>query len=78
MAKISINPELYTGSRYSTVIGIAKRAREISEDCMENKIIIDTKPVRIAMQELVDGKYRIVSAEEAKKLRENKGGLTQF
>ena len=47
---LSFNPEKYSSSRYSTVIGVAKRAREISE-----------KPVKMAMEELMDGQFKIIS-----------------
>lgn len=58
---LSFNPEHYSSSRYSTVIGVAKRARIISEHAEEEKIILSEKPVKMAMEELMDGKYKIVS-----------------
>ncbi len=60
--KLSFNPEAYSPSRYSTVIGVAKRAREITEDAAENKEILEVKPVRLAMEELMEGQYHIVPA----------------
>ena len=53
-------------SRYSLVTGTAKRARAIAEKAEEDGEIIEEKTVSLAMQELLDGKYRIVESEEAK------------
>lgn len=51
-------------SRYSLVTATAKRAREISEEAMENKTIIIEKPVSMALDEILNGEYRIVEPEE--------------
>lgn len=67
MAKMSFNPEAYSKSRYSTVIGVAKRAREITEKAAEEKDVLSEKPVKIAMRELTEGRYKIVDAGEADK-----------
>ena len=40
-------------SRYSLVRATAKRAREISEEAEEKKIILSEKPVSIAIDEIV-------------------------
>lgn len=50
-------------SRYSLVIATARRAREISEIAEVNREILLDKPVSIAINELIDGKYKIVEAE---------------
>ena len=58
---LSFNPEKFSSSRYSTVIGVAKRAREISEKAEIDKEILTEKPVRMAMEELMDGQFKIIS-----------------
>lgn len=51
-------------SRYSLVRATAKRAREISEEAEEEKIILTEKPVSIAIDEIVKGEYKIIEPEE--------------
>ncbi len=61
MQKSSID-EMLSGkkSRYSLVIGVAKRAREISSEAeQEGKIIIE-KPVNLAIKDFKDHKYEII------------------
>lgn len=53
-----------TDSRYSLVIAAAKRAREISED-PEREV---KKPVVEAINEIYDGKVKILSDEQIKAL----------
>ena len=64
MLKPSENP-LVSGSqnRYSLVIGVAKRAREISEESENKGTILVEKPVDLAVQEYMNNKYRIVEKE---------------
>ncbi len=64
---ISFDPEKYSKSRYSTVIGVAKRAREIAETAAEEKEILTEKTVKTAMRELIEGKYKIVTITKDKK-----------
>lgn len=64
-----LNPDLrnvLTGktSRYSLVIATAKRAREIAEDAEEKGEIIVEKPVTLAVNEFIDGKYVIEEPED--------------
>ncbi len=55
-------------SRYSLVIAVAKRAREISEDSdMADKIGTE-KPVTYALDELIAGKLHIVEPEEIRNI----------
>ena len=63
---ISFDPEKYSKSRYSTVIGVAKRAREIAELAAEEKDILTEKPVKTAMTELIEGKFKIVTIDKNK------------
>ena len=55
-------------SRYSLVTATAKRAREISENAEENKIIMTEKPVSIAIDEIIKGEYVIVEPEEIRNI----------
>lgn len=54
-------------SYYSLVIGVAKRAREIANDLVEEKKILEEKPVKTAVEELANGKYRILEAKKEEK-----------
>ena len=51
-------------SRYSLVIAVAKRAREISENASEEGEILIEKPVSLAIEEIADSKYDIIEPEE--------------
>lgn len=58
------NPDLKkmlenVNSRYSLVVGTAKRAREIRDEAIENNEIINVKTVSTAIEEIYDGKYVI-------------------
>ena len=47
-------------SRYSLVIAVSKRARQISEEAEKNREILDEKPVELAVQEYVHHKYTMI------------------
>lgn len=47
-------------SYYSLVVGVAKRARAITADAFENKITLDERPVKKAVDEFATGEYRII------------------
>lgn len=55
-------------SRYSLVIAVAKRAREISEKAAEEGEILIEKPVSLAIQEIADNKYDIIEPEEIRNI----------
>lgn len=57
IADLILSPEQ---SRYSLVIAIAKRARQISEDAEKNKVILDDKPVQMAVEEYQSHKIRMI------------------
>ncbi len=57
IADLILKPEQ---SRYSLVIAIAKRARQISEEAEKKREILDEKPVEIAVQEYIHHKIRMV------------------
>ena len=65
------NPDLKkmlenVNSRYSLVIGTAKRAREIRDEAIEKNEMIDEKTVSKAISEICDGKYVISEPDELK------------
>ena len=53
-------------SRYSLVVGTAKRAREISDEAIAREEHVDVKTVSTAIDEILDGKYVIDEPEEIK------------
>ena len=53
-------------SRYSLVVGTAKRAREIRDEAIAREEHIDVKTVSTAIDEILDGKYVIDEPEEIK------------
>ena len=68
---IMINPDLKAllkdcNSRYSLVVGTAKRAREIRDEAIEKEQQIDVKTVSTAIDEILDGKYVIEEPDEIK------------
>lgn len=68
MINIDLKPLLKGGiSRYSLVVGVAKRSREINDAAIENKEIIVDKTVSLAVDELLEGKFNIKESEEIKK-----------
>lgn len=51
-------------SRYSLVVGTAKRAREIRDEAVENEVLLDVKTVSTAIDEILDGKYVVTEPDE--------------
>ncbi len=47
-------------SYYSLVIAVAKRARQIADNAIEEKIVLNEKPVKTAIDEFVSGEYRLI------------------
>ncbi|MGI6264829.1 MAG: DNA-directed RNA polymerase subunit omega [Acutalibacteraceae bacterium] len=47
-------------SRYAVVIGVAKRAREISQAAEDESVILLEKPVSLAIKDFEDGDYKLV------------------
>jgi len=65
------NPDLKemlknVNSRYSLVVGTAKRAREIRDDYISKNEPVDEKTVSKAIGEICDGKYVITEPDELK------------
>ena len=50
----------YNESYYSLVIAVAKRARQIADNAIEEKIVLNEKPVKTAIDEFVSGEYRLI------------------
>ncbi len=55
-------------SRYSLVTATAKRAREISKQAEDEGEILIEKPVSLALDDFLEGKYEIVEPEEIRNL----------
>ncbi len=55
-------------SRYSLVTAVAKRAREVAAEAEEKGEILDEKPVSIALDEIISGKYEVVEPEEIRNI----------
>lgn len=52
-------------SCYSLVIGVAKRARAIADDLYDKGEILREKPVKTAVEEFANGKYKLVEYKES-------------
>ena len=50
-------------STYSLVIAVAKRARQIAQKAEDEHIILTDKPVDMAVQDFVQGKFQIIEPE---------------
>lgn len=55
-------------SRYSLVIAVAKRARDVSEDPILSEKCGTEKPVSYALDEFLDGELTICEPEEIKNI----------
>ena len=51
-------------SRYAVVIGVAKRAREISETAQENGEILIEKTVSMAINDFKDGNCKLLMPDD--------------
>ncbi len=47
-------------SYYSLVVAVSKRARQIADDLVERKEILEEKPVKTAVAEFAAGEYRLI------------------
>ena len=69
MINIDMKPLLKGGiSRYSLVVGVAKRSREIADEVNERNEKITEKTVSLAVNELLDGKFSINEPDDAHKI----------
>ncbi|MBR2280410.1 MAG: DNA-directed RNA polymerase subunit omega [Ruminococcus sp.] len=64
MKKINVD-ELFEGkaSRYALVIGVAKRARQITKEFEDEEVITDDKAVLLAIDEIKDHKVNLLQPE---------------
>lgn len=51
-------------SHYALVIAVAKRAREITQECEDKGEIIIEKPVELAVRDFVAGKFIIEEPDQ--------------
>lgn len=51
-------------SRYAVVMGVAKRAKTITEEAEKNDEVLIEKPVSLAVKDLTEGDYKILVDEE--------------
>lgn len=67
MLRPAMNDILKDGqSYYSFVIAVAKRARDIAEDAIENGTLLNEKPVDIAVNDFADEKFTFVETEASR------------
>lgn len=65
MLRPSINQILKNNeSYYSLVIAVAKRAREITEAALNEKVILNEKPVKTAVEQFANNEYRFIEDVE--------------
>lgn len=64
MKKVNVD-ELFEGkaSRYALVIGVAKRARQITKEFEDEETITDDKAVLLAIDEIKNHKVNIMQPE---------------
>lgn len=51
-------------SRYSLVAATAKRAREIAADAEKDGVILEEKPVSLALDEIIAGEINIIESDD--------------
>ena len=71
MINIDLKPMLKGGiSRYSLCVAVAKRSREINDEIVEKreseKIITEGKPVSMAVEDILSGRYVVQESEDIK------------
>ena len=68
MLRPSSNQILKNGeSRYSLVIAVARRAREIMDQAFEEKIPTEENPVKMAVEQFARNEYRLIEDPSLKK-----------
>ena len=71
MINIDLKPMLKGGiSRYSLCVAVAKRSREINDEAVERKerekVLLEEKPVSLAVEDIRSGRYVIQESEDIK------------
>ena len=65
MINIDLKPLLKGGiSRYSLVVAVAKRSRQIADEAKEEGEIVVEKPVSLAIDDFLEDKYSIRESDE--------------
>ncbi len=54
-------------SNYSLVIAVARRARQIIDEAFDEKMVIDEKPVKTAVEQFAKGEFRIIEDPSLRK-----------
>ena len=65
MHKINVD-ELFAGkqSKYALVVGVSKRAREITQINEEEEIVTEEKPVLVAIEEIRNHEINLLEPDE--------------
>ncbi len=65
MHKVNVD-ELFEGkqSKYALVVGVSKRAREITQQFEENGTVTEDKPVLLAIDEIRNHKIGLLEPDE--------------
>jgi DNA-directed RNA polymerase subunit omega len=65
MHKVNVD-ELFAGkqSKYALVVGVSKRAREITEEFEQSGIVTEDKPVPMAIDEIKNHEVDLVEPDE--------------
>lgn len=53
-----------TQSKYALVVGVSKRAREITQSFEDNGVVTEDKPVLLAIDEIRDHKIDLLEPDE--------------
>ena len=59
-------------SYYSLVVAVAKRAREIAQKADESGEILTEKPVKLAVDDFVKSRYKMVESSEIGVIRDRR------
>lgn len=65
MHKINVD-ELFEGkqSKYALVVGVSKRARELTQQFEENGTVTEDKPVLLAIEEIKNHEINLMEPDE--------------
>lgn len=64
MLKLSVSDIVRNNENcYSFVVAVSKRARQIAEEQREEEIIPDERPVDLAVEEFMEGKFHILQPD---------------
>lgn len=65
MHKVNVD-ELFEGkqSKYALVVGVSKRARQITQKFEEEGTVTDEKPVLLAIEDFKNHKYNILEEDD--------------